>query len=324
MYPPDLPGAVKNTRMKSCLVIIAVLMLVNSNSFSQNWAYRDTCTFESFPFPLVIDSTVNNIWQIGQPSKVFFDEAYSIPYGIITDTINTYPINCNSCFTIILDQEKNPWIYAYSTIRFKHKFDTDSLFDGGYLEISYDNGTTWQNVIDDSISTTYPTSYFMEIRYNDFYSSDDTLSQGVPAFSGRSNGWIESSVEYENLGVKKSVPDTVLIRFCFVSDQNDNSNEGWMIDDIALEVYIPSKVENTEINQIIICPNPLVNQSTIQYLGNTKIVGLRVFDMSGKAILFKDVEIDQIVLKRGDFTPGTYLIQVITTDNIISSKLIVE
>ena len=291
---------------------------------SQEWAYRDTCTFESFPFPLEIDSTENNIWQIGQPSKVFFDEAYSAPYCIITDTINTYPTNCKSCFTIVLDQERNPWIYFHSTIKFKHKFDTDSLFDGGYLEISYDKGTTWHNVVNDSISTSYPEWYFMEIRYNGFYSSDDTLNQGLPAFSGRSNGWIESSVEYINLGVKKSVPDTVLIRFCFVSDQIDNPKEGWMIDDIALEVSIPSKVVNNEMNQIKIYPNPLVNQCTIQSLGNTKILGYRVFDMSGKAILSKDVEIDKIVLMRGDFTPGTYLIQVITTDNIISSRLIVE
>ncbi len=51
---------------------------------------------------LTIDtiSNPNNIWQIGSLHKTVFTNAYSVPNALVTDTINTYPINDTSTFII--------------------------------------------------------------------------------------------------------------------------------------------------------------------------------------------------------------------------------
>ena len=49
-----------------------------------------------------IDTTTyhHNIWQIGAPHKTVFSAAYTAPNVIITDTVNHYPVNDTSVFTI--------------------------------------------------------------------------------------------------------------------------------------------------------------------------------------------------------------------------------
>ena len=100
-------------------------------------------TFEE-PSPYIhINPSAQNIWQIGAPQKIFFNSAYSVPNTIVTDTINFYPVNNQSSFDLYVGAFNmgGMWGWNYPLdifIDFRHKYDTDTLIDGGYITVSWD------------------------------------------------------------------------------------------------------------------------------------------------------------------------------------------
>src|SRR6266478_1466792 len=104
------------------------LTLLTQLSYGQWWKPL-VFNFDK-PEPVYIDTTLSgNIWQIGRPQKVFFDSAFTRPNAIVTDTINYYPKNNVSEFIL-----KTPTFLLCCggvIMRFFHKYDTDTLADGG-------------------------------------------------------------------------------------------------------------------------------------------------------------------------------------------------
>ena len=142
-----------------------------------NLIYIDT--LELFPLHswITIENPDSSIWEIGQPNKSFFNSMYSGEKAIVTDSIGFYPDNCNDYFYI-----KIPWVehfWGEGILSFFHKFDTDTLMDGGIIEISYDNGESWKNVLDDN--------YHISTNFIGIYT--DTINGGEYGFSGKSDGW---------------------------------------------------------------------------------------------------------------------------------------
>ena len=175
--------------MKKNLILLCMI-LVNIKSYTQWYETEytwDLISFDSTYQYLQVDTSKQNVWQIGTPNKVYFDSAYSKERGIITDSTNFYPINNYSYFDLLIGEFNYHYYYPYVIfIEFKHKFDTDSLHDGGYLTISYDNGKTWTNIIEDQMSwCSNP-----QMENENLYSESDVLFNGEMGFSGHSNGWI--------------------------------------------------------------------------------------------------------------------------------------
>ena len=148
--------------MKKLLLFLTLISLVNfaNAQYSLFINFEDTSTVKY----VKIDTTNhNNIWQIGRPSKTVFTSAYSIPNAIVTDTILPYPINNHSSFIITI---KDPqWFQGSpSELDFFHQYNTDSGKDGGYIDVSYNGGAKWKNILYDSILTSCPmgggTSFF--------------------------------------------------------------------------------------------------------------------------------------------------------------------
>src|SRR5690348_2572222 len=106
--------------MKKIILGFFFLLFINA-CFAQP-PYYDTIGFEGGIHNLRIDtSQANNLWQVGKPSKIVFNSAYSIPSAIVTDTINPYPPNNISSFTIC-----EPLIhYNLYHLSFTHKYNTD-------------------------------------------------------------------------------------------------------------------------------------------------------------------------------------------------------
>ena len=97
---------------------------------------------------------------------------------------------------------------------FYHNYDTELHKDGGRVEISVDNGSTW-----DALDTV-----FYQNGYNDYINSDISFA----GFSGTQLGYIESIASLESFK-----DESALIRFVFYSDC-EGKNAGWRIDDITL------------------------------------------------------------------------------------------
>jgi len=102
---------------------------------------------------------------------------------------------------------------------FSHFYNTETAWDGGFLEISTDGGTTWTDL----------DGMFLQNGYNGVLgTNNNTNINGRAAFTGNSGGFIESKVDLNSFAGSNAS-----IRFVFGEDDNTNV-EGWYVDDISL------------------------------------------------------------------------------------------
>ncbi len=102
-------------------------------------------------------------------------------------------------------------------ISFWHNYNTEAGWDGGVVEMSTDNGTTWVDL----------GPYFTSNAYNGNLGTGSNLA-GRNAFTGNSNGWIKSTIRH-----KKATNTNARIRFRLASDSNTKVT-GWNVDDIVV------------------------------------------------------------------------------------------
>lgn len=116
------------------------------------------------------------------------------------------------------------------TLKFFHNYDTEAGWDGGFIELSIDNGNSW-DVLE--------ASAFIQNGYNgSLGTNDNTYINGKPAWTGNSNGFIETVAllsEYSNQNVQ--------IRFVFGQDDNTNAI-GWWVDDITVTLNELALIKN--------------------------------------------------------------------------------
>jgi len=84
-------------------------------------------------------------------TKNVFSEAQLSTNAIITDTINPYPINDTSVFTVIHKVNLALAHKGKMALSGHYKVDSDSLKDYGLIEYSPDNGITWLDMINDEL-----------------------------------------------------------------------------------------------------------------------------------------------------------------------------
>lgn len=290
--------------MKSPWLIILLLI---STIVSGQISYQNS--FES-PFDTLLKiDTLNpfNTWQIGKPSKTFFNKAHSGSKAILTDTLNPYPIKNLSSFTIKIRQ-KNAYD-GINYISFYYKIDTDSLLDGGYIEISFDGGNTWTNI-----------EQHPDVKSNNL-KPGDTITGGIPALSGRSDwksfGFLlcdYSSVLYPNL--------STILKFTFKSDAIQTNKEGWMID--KLDMYTLADVCGGGINEnhvetvkTFIRPNPGQDWTSIELSDATMTIRqIIIYNSTGQVIKAYDgINSNQFKLSAEKLAAGLYMYKIITSND---------
>ena len=109
-----------------------------------------------------------------------------------------------------------------ASLVFDHLYDTVAGLDGGVVLIDFlDDGNDNYQLL--TPIGGYPT--------NSLQSGQCNALEGMPAFSGDSNGWTTSTFDLGNFA-----GNTVHIAFVFGSDQLPNFNEGWYVDNVRLEI----------------------------------------------------------------------------------------
>lgn len=284
---------------------------------------------QQFEF-LTIDSSSQNIWEIGSPSKAFFDSAHSHPNAIITDSINTYPINNLSYFDIVLTEgeEPIPEVGISFLISFKHMFDTDSLKDGGFITTSFDHGQTWRNVID-----------FMDYQWQGYeafpgygwlneniYTTSDTLIGGNYGYSGNSGGWISTTIAWHYIPVKKGSyqdPNQQIVRFNFISDSIETQKEGWMIDDILLySLDLGSFTKGiSQHSSIKVFPNPMTDYTCIE--SDIVISHITIYNSVGQKVKDWYPSANIAFIEKGNLQSGTYYLKIERNNQFEFNKLII-
>jgi hypothetical protein len=303
--------------MKKLYLLLTVTFLRISISYGQicgGGSPADVFNFDNGITPtnfwLQIDTVLNptNTWAIGSPQKTVMGSAYSAPHVMITDTMNFYPPKDTSNFII----GHMAQVGAPGTLEFSgyYNVNSDSLNDFGTIEISCDQGTTWINLITDSI-------------YNSYY----YWNGPKPTLTGNSNGWQFFSIYLSPLQSAFNVQwgDTILFRITFISDSIANTLDGLAFDDLMFCDYIEDIEEMRKDHLISLYPSPasdllFINRKTLAQKESVKI-----FNYTGQILYadenFKGKTIDT---KKLNLTNGFYFLSYSDTKNYAAKKFIVQ
>lgn len=287
--------------------------------------FTDTITFETTHSPgLRIDtSQIGSIWQTGIPSKTYFNSAFTAPNAIFTDT-GFYSVNNYSYFDLFIKdtgQYFGPF-YGEGILGFWHKYDTDTMRDGGFITVSYDEGNSWENIINDTD--------MIAMNTTNFYSYSDTITGNIPAFSGRSNGWEYSQIYWYWNGLTKAFPnDSLIVRFNFKSDSINNNKEGWLIDQIffnGYQLFGSVNKKTVQPKEIKVYPNPAKELLNIEFANtdNTEYT-FNLYDITGKSLLIiNNIRTDKIVLNTFDLNDGIYFFKLSGNEKNEFGKIIIN
>ncbi len=275
-----------------------------------------------------------NTWQIGPPQKDFFNTAYSVPNAIVTDTLGFYPSVNHSWFDLYIGQFNMGGSYAlyypYNIfIDFRHKFDTDTLRDGGYLQVSWDKGLNWMNIISDTVYTWGVSPYWGWENIN-LYTTSDTLYNGEYGFSGHSNGWIHTSFAWHVIPVDHMLefpPDTMIVRFNFISDADHHDKEGWMIDHIRLfAIDLGSGIvePSSFAEKVRIAPNPMKNLAVVSFDKPYARIDFELYNNLGHLVNKTfSMNSKSFQIHRNNMPAGLYLCKILLDNNKLISKQVV-
>ncbi len=281
----------------------------------------DSCNFDSLCHLTLINNSPDNIWVVGTPQKTIFNSALSLPYAMITDSVNPYPANNHSYFDVVL----NNWGYygLGIIVGFRHKINTDTLTDGGYIETSYDKGQTWNNVVyEDSLQ------FMPYFGVENLYKKSDTLKGGIPGFSGTSTEWTNTRIQWVwDFPVKWIVPDTFMLRFHFISDDINTGKEGWMIDNLMISYAdLGSSVKDADLQSLSVYPNPMTDNALVSFSNpDNSTLKLQISNLSGKILRSEQVTGTQYVIHRRALKSGIYILTLLKERQIIgNAKLLIN
>lgn len=291
--------------MKPKILLICITIMISSicsaQSYLQYFDGADTTEWGSLF--MEIDSNTTNIWQIAMPSKTIFDSSATYPNAIITDSINYYPANNSSSFTMDIPLEDFGW--GILALQWSQKLDMDSGFDGGLIEFSTDEGLSWESVFNN------------EYVYN-FYGYEeenfDTLTTGDFAFSGTDSTWKNIWLCFETSWLDWE--ESLSFRFTLKTDSVEGNKEGWVMDNFSAYITVIHTVnEETQEEYMLVGPNPSNGRIEINTKKNNEyhiIERIEVLNSNGAIVKEYGVSPVKFAIDISDQPDGIYFIKIKT------------
>lgn len=232
-------------------------------------------------------------------------------------------------------------------LRFFHEYETETGFDGGFVEVSTDGGNFWHAL---NPATYFRGNNLQPINYSTF------AVPGIRAFSGNSNGFIASYVD-----LSEFIGQDIQIRFRFGTDDVE-SRLGWFIDDIEImdlfnyqseacviseegdEACAFAPERGTVVNDetvlpvseipslgamVSIYPNPahsLLNVAVASEKASP--VAISLFSIDGKLLLeqHRQLQVGEQLFSMdvSSLAAGFYLVRMSADNTIVTQKLVIE
>jgi hypothetical protein len=307
-------------------IFLLLLLFISLNSFSQIFpGYGlypiDTCSFEILHNRLVNDTlNSNNNWEIGSTNKPFFGQATSLPNAIMTDSLNPYSPNNLSSFDITFGLNDSYFgLFFNMYIKFDHKYETDTLIDGGFITVSYDTGQTWINVVDEYI----PSGDFFS---DNSYTHNDTLQNGNFGFSGTSD-WKTTALQWIWMyPVKQQPVDTFIIRYNFISDSIQTNKDGWIIDNIIIG-YADLGSSIDELPNYInvkLFPNITSDYFNYRVENNEHIESMVISNINGAIVLTIENPKSEGGIDVSNLSSGNYFVKFSTKEKTLVKRLVIN
>lgn len=286
-----------------------------------------------------------NDFELGQPWTTY----NAITYTNVTSWVQGNPLktNLNGCYT-----GTNSWVTnlnaSYNAsehsglftpyfslltnttykLSFYSRFKTELNADGGTVEFSTNNGTTW-TVLGNASDPQWMNTVYI--------SSLSTIPQITPGWSGNSGAtwnYYQHLICFQDSSGTNTV--TLLLRFHFGSDFSVN-DEGWQLDNVCLEQdpalcfvslayaednHIPALGQNN--------PNPFSDVSQIEYyIPEKSNIELNVTDITGRKIIrFADANRNagnhKFSIDGKKLKPGIYFYSLKYKETLLTRKMIIE
>jgi hypothetical protein len=308
------------------LLALIVFTTINSEIDAQNAS--DTISFETPTSKIIIDSISSDVWQIGSPAKIFFNAAHSGEKAILTDTVSNYTNNDTTSFIYVI---RNPYTQTCATsMEFWHKYDIDTLTEKGIIDASYDGGKSWV-IVSDTMGSFWDFGFWWDF---DYHASSGESSVHPLTVLGRSDGWILSRFSWQWWFPVKSDtiiinPDSLMIRFTFISDSIETNKEGWMIDDIvttSVNINLCSGIEeNNTSYQISISPNPFSWQAALSTDYPLRNATITIYNCYGQKVkTIKNIMESPVILFRDNLPSGIYFLVIDSDKNPVLQKFVLE
>jgi Secretion system C-terminal sorting domain len=160
------------------------------------------------------------------------------------------------------------------------------------------------------------------------YNSWSVLVNDEPGFSGHSGDWVHSSMAWYTIPFDKRTgfpPDTMRLRFNFVSDNIEQNREGWMIDQIRLysidlgygiQEYLAGRSHS------YFFPNPATDKITIETSGETKEGNLSIVNIQGQELITRQLSENKTVIDISTLPNGVYFMRVTNDKTVEVGKII--
>ena len=84
------------------IIILAIIGLGANAQTNYTVGIWHVINFDTSYKYIHIDTSGQNIWQVGIPQKTYFNSSYSPSRAIVTDTVNDYPVNNYSYFDLYI------------------------------------------------------------------------------------------------------------------------------------------------------------------------------------------------------------------------------
>lgn len=187
----------------------------------------------------VTDDSANSSWAFGQPNGNDIPNAASGVNAWVTNLNGNYNNNeegffISNCFDF-------SGLTSDPTISLSVSYDTETAYDGGWLDISLDGGNSWEKVGELGTGVNW-------------YNINNVNTNLGDVWAGQSDGWLLA--KHPLVGVAGEAD--VRFRFAFDSDGSVNGFDGLGIDDVA--IFVP--VENDMYTQNVINTNVMECGST--------------------------------------------------------------
>ena len=232
--------------------------------------------------------------------------------------------------------------------RFWHYYNTEAGADGGFLEITTNNGDSWVTLEGQIFRNGYP----RRLQYTTF------AIPNLYAFSGLSNDELVMTPVYIDLS--DYIGQEVKIRYRFGTDAN-TPGDGWFVDDVEIMdavVYnstacltsdqtdavcaddsqrgtivdsqvVSSSDDSQDNDALSVNPNPAGDyiQVILSAIKSEDAV-VNVFDLRGQQLYSNKWNltegINSYVVNIGGFTPGMYVVHISSGESVFTKKFVKE
>jgi len=290
-----------------CLIKLDYL---NAQDFDEYYITFENNDYEYLEF----DNS--GIWQVGKPQKGDWNEAASSDNVLMTDTLNYLKTPVKTWFTF---KYEAPWwsncINGWY-IGFAFKTDLPYQKAGLYVETSYNHGSTWYQIMQDTfLNNNSDSPVFL-----------DTLNNNIIGLSGNNGDYWPESID---ICGKSFNPDTIAAKVKSVwlrivyENLDTIPHKGIIIDNMYLFFGNYCEfigIEEMEESNSQIYPNPIIGISTLEINNHTNNeLLIEIYSIDGLISKKEYICDNSYKINKSDYKSGYYLYRVIANNQTIQS-----